>query len=194
LILRAAPLFIELKKLFASGIFGGKISVEGKYLYGRWDKLVNGWRGQPDYSVVLGGLIHLVDLLCFITGNYEYESHIEYARLTRKFPYDVNDFSSMILSNEIIGVANLTTNFSTPIDHRRDFSIYGDKSWVEVVGKEISVGGSLVDYNLKNLKASAGTKGDLLRAFIGDIHGDTKTLYQYPTRDEMLDVIEICLG
>jgi predicted dehydrogenase len=194
LILRAAPLFRDLKLAYAAGFFGDKISVEGKYLYGRWEKLLNGWRGNLNYSVILGGLIHLVDLFCFITNNFEYESHVEYKRLTNQEPFGVKDFGSVSLSNEKIGVANLSTNFSTPLEHRRDFSIYGDQGWVEVRGSEVSVGGKLLDYNMKNLSAKGNIKGELLQAFIGDIVKGGQGSSLYPTRKEMLEVVRICLS
>ena len=38
--------------------------LEGDYNYGRIDKLTKGWRGKvKDYSVILGGGIHLLDLI-----------------------------------------------------------------------------------------------------------------------------------
>ena len=193
-ILRAAPLFKDLKLAYAAGFFGDKISVEGKYLYGRWEKLVNGWRGNSNYSVILGGLIHLVDLFCFITNNYEYEGRVEYKRLTKQAPFGVKDFGSVSLSNEKIGIANLSTNFSTPLEHRRDFSIYGDQGWVEIRGSEVLVGGKLLDYRINNLSAKANTKGELLQAFIGDIVKGGQGTSSYPTRKEMLEVVRICLS
>ena len=194
LILRAAPLFRDLRLAYAAGFFGDKISVEGKYLYGRWGKLVNGWRGNLNYSVILGGLIHLVDLFCFITNNYDYESNVEYKRLTKQKPFGVKDFGSVSLSNEKIGIANLSTNFSTPLEHRRDFSIYGDQGWVEIRGSEVLVGGKLLDFNINNLSAKANTKGELLQAFIGDIVKGGQGASSYPTRKEMLEVVRICLS
>ena len=179
---------------YAAGFFGDKISVEGKYLYGRWEKLVNGWRGESNYSVILGGLIHLVDLFCFITNNYEHESRVEYKRLTNQEPFGVKDFGSVTLSNEKIGIANLSTNFSTPLEHRRDFSIYGDQGWVEIRGSEVLVGGKLLDYRINNLSAKANTKGELLQAFIGDIVKGGQGASSYPTRKEMLEVVRICLS
>jgi predicted dehydrogenase len=194
LILRAAPLFRDLKLAYTAGFFGDKISVDGKYLYGRWDKLINGWRGKSNYSVILGGLIHLVDLFCFISNNYEYDSHVEYKRLTNQEPFGVKDFGLVRLSNEKIGIANLSTNFSTPLEHRRDFSIYGDQGWVEVRGSEVSMGGELLNYNMNNLSANANTRGELLQSFIGDIVRGSQGTGSYPTRHEMLKVIRICLS
>jgi hypothetical protein len=193
LILRAAPLFIELRKAFHDKAFGSQIFVEGKYLYGRWEKLANGWRGNSEYSVILGGLIHLVDLLCYLTDNYEYESAIEYRRLTNKIPLNVNDFGSITLSNVNIGLAHLTTNFSTPVEHRRDLAIYGDEGWIDIKGASISTGGNIADLNLENSLARATSKGDLLRSFVNDISNNAQNSTLYPTRTEMLKVLELCL-
>jgi predicted dehydrogenase len=193
LILRAAPLFIELRNAFHNGSFGSKVFVEGKYLYGRWEKLANGWRGNSEYSVILGGLIHLVDLLCYITNNYEYERNIEYRRLTNKIPFNINDFGFMALSNANIGLAHFTTSFSAPIEHRRDLAIYGDAGWIEIKGTSISTGGKLADLNLENLKATTTSKGDLLRSFTSDISSNITRPTLYPNKTEMLNVIELCL-
>lgn len=38
------------------------------YFYGRKHKLVLGWRAHKDYSAVMGGMIHMIDLVCFRTG------------------------------------------------------------------------------------------------------------------------------
>ena len=193
LILRAAPLFIELKKAFNDNAFGSKVFIEGKYLYGRWERLTTGWRGVPGYSVILGGLIHIVDMLCFVTGNYEFEKKTELHRLTNKMPYGINDFGSMILSNPGIGLAHLTTNFSSPVDHRRDFAIYGDNGWIEIHGKQVSSGGKIAELNLDNLSAIANSKGDLLRSFIGNVSQNYQGTSFYPTKIEMLKVLELCI-
>jgi len=194
LILRASPLFIEIRKLFINGAFGSNIFIEGKYLYGRWEKLVNGWRGTADYSVVLGGLIHLIDLVCFITNEYNYDCKIDFQRLTNKFPNDVKDFGSVILTSPNIGTAHLITNFSAPIVHRRDMAIYGDSGWIEVRGAEVITGGNLAGLNLENLSAKSTSKGDLLSAFINDINKEGVVEYLYPSKNEMIQVLKLCLG
>ena len=78
--------------------------------------------------------------------------------------------------------------------YANDFSIYGDRGWLEVRGKEVSFGGKLIEYKLVNLSTRANMKGDLLRAFIGDIVEGGRGTNLYPTRKEMLDVIRLCLS
>lgn len=193
LILRAAPLFIALQKAFNENAFGSKVFIEGKYLYGRWEKLSTGWRGTPGYSVILGGLIHLVDMLCFVTSNYEFQRKTEFHRLTNKAPHDIDDFGSIVLSNTNVGIAHLTTNFSSPIEHRRDFAVYGDNGWIEIRGNQVCSGGKIARLNLDNLSTVAKSKGDLLLSFIENISQNSHRASLYPTKFEMLKVLELCI-
>lgn len=67
--LRRSPRFIELRKRIADGDLGALFHVEGDYDYGRRHKLTDGWRGEEaSYSVVLGGGIHIADLMLWLTG------------------------------------------------------------------------------------------------------------------------------
>lgn len=69
LVLRGAPLYRHLKALIAGGDLGTVYAFDGDYLYGRLHKITDGWRGAiPDYSVMLGGGVHLVDLMLWLTG------------------------------------------------------------------------------------------------------------------------------
>ncbi|MGH3261631.1 MAG: Gfo/Idh/MocA family protein, partial [Trebonia sp.] len=67
--LRLSPRFVRVRELIAAGELGELFHLEGDYDYGRPHKLTDGWRGQiPYYSVMLGGGIHLVDLLTWMSG------------------------------------------------------------------------------------------------------------------------------
>lgn len=70
LVLRAAPVYGWLREEVAAGRLGNVYAFDGDYIYGRLHKITHGWRGQiPDYSVMLGGGVHLVDLMLWITGD-----------------------------------------------------------------------------------------------------------------------------
>lgn len=70
LILRGSPRFVELRRRIQAGQLGQLFQLEGDYFYGRAHKIHSGWRGRIDYySVVLGGAIHLVDLLLWLSGD-----------------------------------------------------------------------------------------------------------------------------
>jgi predicted dehydrogenase len=67
--LRRSPRFLALRERIRTGELGTVFCMEGDYDYGRRHKLTDGWRGQiPYYSVFLGGGIHMVDLLLWLTG------------------------------------------------------------------------------------------------------------------------------
>jgi predicted dehydrogenase len=67
--LRRSPRFVELRERIRAGELGTIFLAEGDYDYGRRHKLTDGWRAdEPAYSVVLGGAVHLVDLLLWLTG------------------------------------------------------------------------------------------------------------------------------
>jgi predicted dehydrogenase len=67
-LLRLSPRFAWLKDQIARGVMGRVFHSELTYLYGRLEKVVGGWRGaDPNYSVTLGGSIHMIDLLLWLT-------------------------------------------------------------------------------------------------------------------------------
>jgi predicted dehydrogenase len=69
LVLRAAPLYQWLRREIAAGTFGRIYAFDGDYIYGRLEKITDGWRGRiEDYSVMQGGGVHLVDLMLWLTG------------------------------------------------------------------------------------------------------------------------------
>lgn len=68
LILRYSPRFLDLRHRIQAGELGQLYYMEGDYNYGRIDKLISGWRGQlPFYSIVLGGGVHLIDLMRWLS-------------------------------------------------------------------------------------------------------------------------------
>jgi predicted dehydrogenase len=194
-ILRASPLFRSLRELISGGALGTKLFIEGKYLYGRWNKLLNGWRGSPlhDYSVILGGLIHIVDLCCYLTDTYDFEVQQESSRLTNLPPHHVKDFGQIWLKSEKVGVCSLTTTFSSPVNHRRDISIYGDLGWIEVIGESIQTGGSLVGLGLEKLSTRSESKGALLKEFINDIQGQPIRANLCPSASEVFKVHKLLM-
>ena len=66
-LLRLSPRFELLKNKITSRELGEIFHFEADYLYGRLEKLLSGWRSlDPNYSVTLGGAIHLVDLIMWL--------------------------------------------------------------------------------------------------------------------------------
>ena len=46
MVLRNHPKFLKIKELISSGQIGKIYHIEGEYNYGRFHKLINGWRGK----------------------------------------------------------------------------------------------------------------------------------------------------
>ena len=68
LVLRTSELFNHVGELISKGVLGEIYSFEADYLYGRINKLTNGWRKNVDnYSVMEGGGIHMLDLMINLT-------------------------------------------------------------------------------------------------------------------------------
>ena len=84
LILRKERRFINLKKRLQRGDLGKIYYVQCSYDYGRFYKITDGWRGrQPGYSVILGGAIHLIDLIYWLTDqkfipDYQYSNNLSF--------------------------------------------------------------------------------------------------------------------
>jgi len=65
--LRYQALFVGLKDKMED--FGEIYRIEASYNWGRTEKLFEGWRKtDEDYSLVMGGMIHMIDLVIWLTG------------------------------------------------------------------------------------------------------------------------------
>ena len=193
LILRTSPLFNALRDSYNSGFLGTRVFIEGKYLYGRWEKLQRGWRGYDGYSVTLGGLIHLIDICCYITSNYKYAISLFEKRITNKEPIHVNDFSNIVMSSDNSGIHTLSTTFSAETDHRRDLSIFSDFGYIEIKGTQVSAN-MPPGWNFEEIQLLPPSKGALLGEFIRYLSRGDLEAGHFPKASEVLSVVEMCLG
>lgn len=70
LILRRSPRFAEIKRRIAAGDLGVPFHLDGDYIHDASAKLLDGWRGRISfYSPILGGGIHLIDLLTWFADD-----------------------------------------------------------------------------------------------------------------------------
>lgn len=133
LILRRSPRFLALRQRIAAGALGELMHVEGDYLYGRLSKLTEGWRGQmPRYSVVLGGAIHMIDLLRWLSGREVVEvAAMGNAVATRGTRFRHLDQVSALLGFDdgMTGVATVSYGCVRPHFHR--LAIYGTRATFE---------------------------------------------------------------
>jgi predicted dehydrogenase len=127
LVLRACPRFVDLKQRLTRGELGELYAVEGSYNYGRLEKLTQGWRGSlPDYSVVLGGAIHLVDLIRWLSGDeIEEVSAFGNGICTQGAGLQMNDMvlSAVRFSSGTVG--KIAANFGCVMPHFHELKMYG---------------------------------------------------------------------
>lgn len=125
--LRASARFTELKGLIDKGRLGRLYYLEGDYVYGRLWKLRDGWRGDLErYSVFLGGGIHMVDLLLWLTGDRVVRVSAMGNRIASegsKFRFD--DMVVALLEFESGVVAKVSANFGSVHPHFHDVRVFG---------------------------------------------------------------------
>jgi predicted dehydrogenase len=126
--LRRSPRFVELRERVRAGELGTLFHAEGDYDYGRRHKLTDGWRGtvEPDYSVVLGGAIHLVDLLLWLTGERpESVTAVGTHIATRGTAFEPDDFVLAVLRCPSGMTWKVTANLGCVSPHFHGLRIYG---------------------------------------------------------------------
>lgn len=129
LVLRGAPLYRHLKALVDRGELGTIYAFDGDYLYGRLHKITDGWRGEiPDYSVMLGGGVHLVDLMLWITGQRPVTVSASGNRIsTSGSRFRSHDF--VAATYEFPGglVGRITANFGSVHRHHHVVRVFGTR-------------------------------------------------------------------
>ena len=193
LVLRTHPFFEKLikeKKKLKKIYY-----VEGDYNYGRIDKLTKGWRGKiNDYSVILGGGIHLIDLILKLKGkNVKEIFTMSNKIITNKFKNTPDDFAVSLLKFEDDSIAKISSNFSSSTDHHHIFNLYSkdtsffykrDKS--EQCFREKDNKPKIeVKYNYDNK-----TKGQMLKNFLDAISKKKKLMI---SENELFYLMKICL-
>ena len=125
--LRLSPRFLQVRSMIEAGEFGRVFHMEGDYDYGRRHKLTDGWRGQiPWYSVVLGGAIHMVDLLLWLTGDRAVEVTALGSRIaTDGTAFEHMDFVAALVRLESGGTAKVNANLGCVSPHFHGVRIYG---------------------------------------------------------------------
>lgn len=132
-ILRYSPRFRWLRDAIGAGEFGTVYSIEADYVYGRLHKLISGWRGAiPGYSVMLGGGIHMVDLVTWIAGRFPVEAAAFGSGLaSRGSGFSGNDLSIALLKFENGLVARVGANFASVHPHFHRIFVYGTAATFE---------------------------------------------------------------
>lgn len=132
-ILTESPVFKKLKTDIKKNIYGKLFKIDADYNYGRMQKIIKGWRGKiPFYSVTLGGGIHLVDLLNWISNSRVREIKSFANKIcTHKTNFRYKDCVVSILKYENDMIAKISSNFGCVYPHFHKLSLYGTKKTFE---------------------------------------------------------------
>ena len=196
LILRRCPRFIDLRKRIRSGELGQVFHMESSYDYGRLHKLTDGWRGRiPSYSVTLGGGIHLIDLMHWVSGEKFTEVFAHGNTLpTKGSVFSGNSLTSAIMQSSSGCTMSLTSNFGSVTPHHHKLCVYGTRATFEQSHTNASYFFSR-DPAVEPEKVESpypGTqKGDLLYDFVDSIIGEKQPLVK---AQEVIDAMSIALA
>lgn len=197
LILRKTPRFIELHERIKLGQLGNIFHIEGSYDYGRLHKLTDGWRGKiPNYSVTLGGGIHLIDLIIWLSGKkITYVSGVGNDLATSESHFEGLSLTSASIGFEDGLTAQITSNYASVAPHHHKLCIYGTNGTFE----QSHLGAAYYWSRNPNEQAEfvsspypGALKGDLLANFIDSIL-DKKNL-PLISAQEVLDVTSVALA
>ena len=196
LVLRAARLYQWLKETIESGDLGEIYAFDGDYLYGRLDKITDGWRKtEKDYSVMLGGSIHLIDLMLWLTNQKPTNVHSVGNRIcTRETSFKYNDYVSSTFSFESGLIGRITANFGCVHRHHHVIRIFGTRATFIYDDK-----GPRLHQNRDPMLLSVPvdypplpkTKGDLIPDFVVAISQDLDWTNH---TQKMFDTISVCIA
>ena len=130
LVLREAEMYRWLADEIKAGALGRIYAIDGDYLYGRLDKITEGWRGAvPDYSVIEGGGIHMIDLMVMLSGERPNTVSCIGNRIgTRDTAFRYDDFmaASYTFPSGLIG--RITANFACVHRHHHVLRVFGTEA------------------------------------------------------------------
>ena len=196
LVLRRCPRFLQLRQMIRQGDFGELYHLEGDYNYGRIHKILSGWRGRLDfYSVFLGGAVHIVDLLmwlsgCRITKVASFGTNIA----TKQTSFRFNDMVVALFTFDNGMTGKVAANFACVYPHFHKLSVYGTKATFEnditaarvYVSREEGVAPTGLDAAYPGVG-----KGDLIKSFIDSIITGAEAEV---TPDDVFDTMSVCLA
>lgn len=196
LILRRSPRFTLIKGMIDAGEFGTLFHVEGEYNYGRLHKLTEGWRGRdPKYSVILGGAVHMIDLLLWLTEQNIVEvsafgNRIASAGSAAK----CNDMVAALLRFEGGMTGTITANFGCVMPHGHGLSLFGTKATF-INGSpdgqlHVSRDPSATPRRI-SAEPSAPSKGELIAGFINSIASGVEPIVSV---DDVFRTMSVCLA
>jgi predicted dehydrogenase len=130
LVLRGAPVYGWLRQAIQAGEFGEIYAFDGDYLYGRMEKITQGWRKDvPDYSVMEGGGVHIIDLMLWLTGETPENVSLRGNKIaTRGTGFQYDDFMAATFDFPSGAIGRITANFGCVHPHHHVIRVFGTKA------------------------------------------------------------------
>lgn len=195
-VLREEEVFHELKGKISSGGLGDIFLIEASYDYGRWYKVVDGWRGtDPNYSGVLGGAIHLIDLIAFLFEEkliveYATSGSINSARDGVQFP----DLVYAICRLKNGAIVKVSSNLASGSRHYHQLKIYGSAGTFSLSDRQAKYflgNDRLGSYESAGWEFPSGDKSRPLHRMISDISNST---YASPEKKQLFETLDTCFS
>lgn len=196
LILRQSPRFQQLRDMIMTGKLGTLYHVDADYNYGRLHKLTDGWRGDiPYYSVVHGGMVHMIDLVLWLSGEKIVEVEAMGNQIaSRGSRFQHNDFVVAVARCQSGAIFKFGANFGCVTPHFHRLMVYGTQAtfenrpeagllWTTRDPADAPVRLD-TDYPAKD-------KGKLLPDFVESILNDRPPL---TTTQEVFETMAVCLA
>lgn len=132
-LLRNSPRFRDLRNRISGGDMGRLYCIEADYLYGRFHKILDGWRGNiPGYSVMLGGGIHMIDLVLWLCGERPVDvSATGNAIVSEGSKFEGPDCVMALLNFPSGLIAKVGANFGCVHPHYHRLAVWGTKATFE---------------------------------------------------------------
>lgn len=127
LIMRYYPRFQRIKRMVEEGRLGSLYYLEGAYDYGRLEKLTQGWRSYPGYSVMLGGGVHILDLLLWLKAGATVTEVTAFGSdlMTKGTSFQGFDCVASLLRFSDGSLARITANFGCVRPHFHEMAVFG---------------------------------------------------------------------
>ncbi len=195
-VLRESEILKKIYKQVKKGEFGKIYYFEGDYLYGRLNKLLNGWRGKDKkYSVMLGGGIHMIDLMVLFLGNTPIEVVSSGNKIvTKNTKFNNHDFVISNFKFKNGALAKISANFGCVHNHQHVIKIFGTKKTFIYDDEGARIFNKRDFNNPKFLKVKKLYKGKdcLLKKYVSLLNGSLVTNLESINKELNIMNIALC--
>ena len=196
LVLRANPLFINIKKKLKTGTFGKVFYIESDYLWGRVNKFY-GWRSKLNYySKIYGAAVHAVDLVIWLIGEKPKFVFAEGNKIGTNKKMRFNSFVilNLIFKNNLI--VKITGNGPCVHPHFHGLKIYGTKKTFthNYNNSKYFFKNKINNLILKNsIYPAKKTRSRVIESFIKGVINKKPNLFIADT-ESVYDIMDICFA